>query len=156
MGLSGVILKRKEDINIEQLIEDILTAAHRAGVPIIMNEKEFSKKDGRFKYVTFNLFDVEKDEEDNNMLMYLFNVSEEDYEEEFDWIRKEGKLIHIINMERFSLFEKMVLNFVYEYLCINQDDIFWAEGDLFYDYNAIKTIKNRKFDESWWYKPVTP
>ena len=48
MGLSGVILKRKEDINSEQLIEDILTAAHRAGVPIIMNEKEFSKKDGRF------------------------------------------------------------------------------------------------------------
>ena len=60
MGASGCILKKKEDINIDQLIDDIRIAADRAGSPIIANKKVFAKDDGRFRYMAFNIFDKEK------------------------------------------------------------------------------------------------
>lgn len=46
-----------------------------------------------------------------------------------------------------------MLDFIYEYLCINKNDIFWDEQDWFYDYNSIKSIKDNEFDNDWCYKP---
>ena len=148
MGVSGSILKRREDIDIDQLIDDINMAANRAGLPIIMNKKVFSQN--RFQFVTFNIFDAEKKQD---ILLYLFNISDDDYDEEFDWIIPGGKLIHIINIEDFDSCEKLMLDFIYEYLRINKNDIFWDEQDWFYDYNAIKSIKSKEFDNEWCYKP---
>ena len=148
MGVSGSILKRREDIDIEQLIDDINMAANRAGLPIIMNKKVFSQN--RFQFVTFNIFDAEKKQD---ILLYLFNISDDDYDEEFDWIIPGGKLIHIINIEDFDSCEKLMLDFIYEYLRINKNDIFWDEQDWFYDYNSIKCIKSKEFDNEWCYKP---
>lgn len=148
MGVSGSILKRREDIDIEQLIDDINMAANRAGLPIIMNKKVFSQN--RFQFVTFNIFDAEKKQD---ILLYLFNISDGDYDEEFDWIIPGGKLIHIINIEDFDSCEKLMLDFIYEYLRINKNDIFWDEQDWFYDYNSIKSIKSKEFDNEWCYKP---
>ena len=148
MGVSASILKRREDIDIEQLIDDINMAANRAGLPIIMNKKVFSQN--RFQFVTFNIFDAEKKQD---ILLYLFNISDDDYDEEFDWIIPGGKLIHIINIEDFDSCEKLMLDFIYEYLRINKNDIFWDEQDWFYDYNSIKSIKSKEFDNEWCYKP---
>ena len=148
MGVSGSVLKRREDIDIEQLIDDINMAANRAGLPIIMNKKVFSQN--RFQFVTFNIFDAEKKQD---ILLYLFNISDDDYDEEFDWIIPGGKLIHIINIEDFDSCEKLMLDFIYEYLRINKNDIFWDEQDWFYDYNSIKSIKSKEFDNEWCYKP---
>ncbi len=148
MGVSGSILKRREDIDIDQLIDDINMAANRAGLPIIMNKKVFSQN--RFQFVTFNIFDAEKKQD---ILLYLFNISDDDYDEEFDWIIPGGKLIHIINIEDFDSCEKLMLDFIYEYLRINKNDIFWDEQDWFYDYNSIKSIKSKEFDNEWCYKP---
>ena len=148
MGVSGSILKRREDIDIDQLIDDINMAANRSGLPIIMNKKVFSQN--RFQFVTFNIFDAEKKQD---ILLYLFNISDDDYDEEFDWIIPGGKLIHIINIEDFDSCEKLMLDFIYEYLRINKNDIFWDEQDWFYDYNSIKSIKSKEFDNEWCYKP---
>ena len=148
MGVSGSILKRREDIDIDQLIDDINMAANRAGLPIIMNKKVFSQN--RFQFVTFNIFDAEKKQD---ILLYLFNISDDDYDEEFDWIIPGGKLIHIINIEDFDSCEKLMLDFLYEYLRINKNDIFWDEQDWFYDYNSIESIKSKEFDNEWCYKP---
>lgn len=92
MGVSGSILKRREDIDIDQLINDINLAANRAGLKITMDEKVYSKDRREFKYVTFNIFDSNREQD---VLLYLFNVSKYDYDEEFDWIAPGGKLIHI-------------------------------------------------------------
>ena len=86
-------------------------------------------------------------------MLYLFNISDDDYDEEFDWIKPGGKLIHIINIEDFDSCEKLMLDFIFEYLCINKNDIFWDEQDWYYDYNSIKSIKANKFDDDWCYKP---
>lgn len=150
MGVSGSILKRRENIDIEQLIGDINTAANRAGLPIIMNRKVFSENNKKFKFVTFNIFNSEKKQD---ILLYLFNIYDDDYDEEFDWIIPGGKLIHIINIEDFDSCEKLMLDFIYEYLCINKNDIFWDEQDRLYDYNSIKSIKDNEFDNDWCYKP---
>ena len=84
----------------------------------------------------------------------MFNISEFDSDEEFDWIIPGGKLIHIINIEDFVSNERSMLDFIYEYLCINKNDIFWDESDWFYDLDPIKMIKNKEFDSEWCYKPV--
>lgn len=132
MGVSGSILKRREDIDIDQLINDINLAANRAGLKITMDEKVYSKDRREFKYVTFNIFDSNREQD---VLLYLFNVSKYDYDEEFDWIAPGGKLIHIINIEDFDTCEKLMLDFIYEYLSINRKDIFWDEQDWFYTIN---------------------
>ena len=43
MGVSGSILKRKDDIDIERLINDINLAANRAGLETTMDEKVYSE-----------------------------------------------------------------------------------------------------------------
>lgn len=150
MGVSGSILKRREDIDIDRLINDINLAANRAGLEITMDEKVYSKDRKEFKYVTFNILDSDREQE---VLLYLFNVSEYDYDEEFDWIAPGDKLIHIINIEDFDSCEKLMLDFIYEYLFINRRDIFWDEQDWFYNYDSIRSIKNKEFDNEWCYKP---
>ena len=146
MGVSGSILKRREDIDIDQLINDINLAANRAGLKITMDEKVYSKDRREFKYVTFNIFDSNREQD---VLLYLFNVSKYDYDEEFDWIAPGGKLIHIINIEDFDTCEKLMLDFIYEYLSINRKDIFWDEQDWFYNYDSIRSIKSKEFDNEW-------
>lgn len=111
MGVSGSILKRKDDIDIERLINEINLAANRAGLETTMDEKVYSKDRKEFKYVTFNIFDFNRE---HDVLLYLFNVSEYDYDEEFDWIAPGDKLIHIINIEDFDTCEKLMLDFIYE------------------------------------------
>ena len=146
MGVSGSILKRREDIDIDQLINDINLAANRAGLKITMDEKVYSKDRREFKYVTFNIFDSNREQD---VLLYLFNVSKYDYDEEFDWIAPGGKLIHIINIEDFDTCEKLMLDFIYEYLSINRKDIFWDEQDWFYNYDSIRSIKSKEFDNEY-------
>ena len=150
MGVSGIILKKREDIDIDHLINDINLAANRAGLEITMDEKVYSKTRKEFEYVTFNIFDSGRKQD---ILLYLFNVSEYDYDEEFDWIAPGDKLVHIINIEDFDTCEKLMLDFIYEYLSINRKDIFWDEQDWFYDYDSIKRIKSKEFDNEWCYKP---
>lgn len=70
MGVSGSILKRREDIDIDQLINDINLAANRAGLKITMDEKVYSKDRREFKYVTFNIFDSNREQD---VLLYLFS-----------------------------------------------------------------------------------
>lgn len=152
MGSSGCILKRRKDINIEQLINDIELAAKKANLLTQMGKKHYSKDTNEFEYVTFNIFDSDMEQD---VLLYLFNISEYDYDEKFDWIAPGEKLIHIINVEDFYLCERLMLDFIYEYLPINKNDIFWDEQDWFYTYDSIKTIKNREFDKDWCYKPFT-
>ena len=63
-------------------------------------------------------------------------------------------MIHIINIEDFVSNERSMLDFIYEYLCINKNYIFWDGSDQFYDLDPIKMIKNKEFDSEWCYKPV--
>lgn len=150
MGVSGCILKRKEDIDVNKSIEDIKMSAVRAGLLCEMNKKEYSKDSKIFRYVTFNIYDKEKKHE---ILLYLFNVTEQETSVDFNWMIHDSNLIHIINIEDFDSSEKLVLDFIYEYLFLNRKDIFWDEQEWFYDYDSIKEIKNRQFDNEWCYKP---
>lgn len=150
MGVSGCILKRKEDIDVNKSIEDIKMSAVRAGLLSEMNKKEYSKDSKIFRYVTFNIYDKEKKHE---ILLYLFNVTEQETSVDFNWMIHDSNLIHIINIEDFDSSEKLVLDFIYEYLFLNRKDIFWDEQEWFYDYDSIKEIKNRQFDNEWCYKP---
>lgn len=85
--------------------------------------------------------------------MYIYNKSDSIYDHNFDWIKKDKCLNQVINIENFSECEDIMLKFVYEYLKLNKEDIFYDELKWYYTFQDIQKIYNSLFDEEWCYKP---
>jgi len=70
MGLSGILLKKKEKFDFDKLIYDIRCAANEASI-ICLDGMEYEKNNnGTYEYVTFVLKDTEV-ETDNQFIMYV-------------------------------------------------------------------------------------
>jgi len=153
MGCTGVVLQKREDIDLVKTINDIALAAKKAGLELRLNE-HIEKGKYEANYYTYanlaNKFDGSEDEQ--QVLMYVYSQGEDDYLEEFDWIRKDGHLIQSINIEDISGCEEIMLDFLYEYMSLNQDVLFWDEYEWAYSYSDIIKIKNSEFDKEWCYK----
>ena len=57
-----------------------------------------------------------------------------------------------LNIEEIDGREKLVLDFLYEYLKLNPEDIFWNQYEWYYNYETIKEIKEKEFNSRWCYK----
>lgn len=149
---SGNILKKKEEINIDKIIQDIEIAAINAKLKIIVGEKIYSINQEAF-YIPFKISDTIENinDEQNNIVLYLFSKVEID-EKNFDWISEGAKLIYIVNIENLYQREELVLNFLYEYLKLNPEDIFWNEYDWFYSYKSIEEIIKGELKKEWCYE----
>ncbi|WP_310604462.1 hypothetical protein [Anaerosporobacter sp.] len=152
MGLSGVVLKKKENIDIKKIINDIKLATIKAGLQFRMGKEWKKYEDGTYDYLTVNIANTFEADNQQQILLYVYGKSEDIYDSEYDWIIKEGRLNQVINIEDFSGCEKMLLEFIYEYMTLNQNDIFWDEMEWFYEYKDIQSIYNQKFDNDWCYK----
>lgn len=153
MGLSGILLKRKDEINPLKLIEDIKVAAEKAGLFVKINDNCIFKDDGSFRYTTANITNTLEDVDERlELLMYVYGESESVYDKEYDWIIRNGLLNQVINIEDFDGCEKILLDFVYEYMELNPNDIFWNELKWFYKYKDIALIHKQAFDREWCYK----
>lgn len=74
-------------------------------------------EDGTYDYLIINIANTfEEADNQQQMLLYVYNSSEDDSAEEFDWILNGGNLIQVINIENFHDCEKILLDFLYEYL----------------------------------------
>lgn len=150
MGLAGLVLKKRENVDISCVIRDVKLAAKRAELEIRV-DSELYESWGAGVYTTANIADTFEDRPNaQQWLMYVYS-DDVDYER-FDMVQKGGKLIRIMNIENFSECEKMLLDFLYEYLKLNPEDYFWDELDWFYTYEDIVKIKQREFDPNWCYK----
>lgn len=153
MGSTGVILQKRDNVDLKKAIEDIKVAAGRANLKIILSGRiEKCEFEGNFSTIVnlANKFDNSDDEQ--QLLLYVYSQGEKDYLDEFDWIRKDGHLIQSINIEDISGCEEILLSFLYEYMSINPDVVFWDEYQWAYSYSDVVRIKNKEFDELWCYK----
>ena len=148
MGISGVLLKKKEKFNFDKLISDIKIAANSANI-ICVDGIEFQKQYyGPYQYVTLNLRDVEG-ETDNDFLIYVYNDICDMIDGMFDFIDSEKNYQQCINIENFNGC-KMLFDFIYEYMKLNLDDIFYDELAWHYTFEQIEKIAKRdEFDLYW-------
>ncbi|WBW96122.1 hypothetical protein [Oceanirhabdus sp. W0125-5] len=151
MGLSGILLKKKEEFDFDKLIYDIRYAANKASI-ICLDGIEFEKNDdGRYEFMTFVLKDNEVDT-DNQFIMYAYNDVENMLDGIFDFIDEKNNYQQCINIEDFRAC-KMLLNFIYEYMKLNLYDIFYNELKWYYTFEDIEKIaKSEIFDSEWCYK----
>jgi hypothetical protein len=153
MGLSGMLLKQKDEIIPKKLIEDIKLAAQSAELILIVSDKTHYKEDGSFDFTTANLANTfEEMDGQEEFLMYICGKSENIFDAEYDFIIENGKLNRVVIIDEFHGSEKILLDFVYEYLKLNPNDIFWYDMDWYYSLDDIEIINGREFDRDWPYK----
>ena len=92
-----MILKRKENSDIQRLIRDITLAAERANLKPRIKENFYQSRDGGV-YTTGNIANTYEDiPEAQQWLMYLY--SDDDCTDRFDWIAQGAKLIRVMIIE---------------------------------------------------------
>lgn len=155
MGTSGFILKKREDVDIYQLIHEVKAAAGRAGLISSVGDKfHVDYVSGiRREYVTgggiANTFEEVPGAE--AMPMDIFS----DGYDEYDWILEGGHLIDVVIFDFISGCERILLDFLYEYFRSNPEDYFWCEGyehQWYFTSADIIRIKQRGFNRGWCYK----
>jgi len=154
MGLSGFIIKKKDLINAEQTINEVKTIAEKLNLKFTLCKKTYDEQNN----LLFSLFKIYDTILEDGFIFYLYSThyKESSFDEhEFDWIKKDEKLLNFLMIEAFSEREKMLLDFLSEYFEIesNRNDYFWCEMDWYFDYEAIKKLKKAPFDKDWPYKP---
>lgn len=148
MGLSGILLKPKNDIQFDMILCQMKQIIHSLNL-ICHDDIENSRNErGEYQYTAISVMDNSQ----RGFLMYVYNQSDDIFDTEFDWIQPGRKLNQIVNIENFHDCEDILLDLVYEYLKRNPNDIFYDECDWFYTYEAIKRIKQKKFDPDWCYQ----
>lgn len=153
MGLAGILLKKRELVDVQKIVNDLENSALQVGLEFRNGIDCEKNEDGSFNYLSANIANTFKEvEHQQQMLMYIYNISDDDYLQEFDWIEKGKNLIQIINIEDFQGCEKILLDLLYEYFKRNPEDYFWNELDWYYTYDDIARIKKNEFDPAWCYK----
>lgn len=150
MGVSGIILKKKEDVNIHKIICDVKKVAKQAGLDYRRRTALLESAYDDCVYTIINIADTFDDvPEAQQWVMYIY--SNDDSVERFDWILSDGQLIRVIVIEDIEGCEKILLEFLHEYFRLNPEDLFWNEFDWYFTYNDIKRIMQKEFDVSWCY-----
>lgn len=172
MGLSGLFLKRKEDVVVEEIWNSILTAMNNAGYvgemwidvdgkrSIKSSEEVYRYENGRWisknnrivcdmKAITV----LEYLFSEQYLMMYLPTEEELKRDEGswFEWMGRGGTLFRAIVIENISGRGEMLLRFVEEYLKLNPDDIFYDDLKWYYTKDDIDKIIEKKVDPKTWY-----
>ena len=153
MGISGMLMKKKEDFNFNKLIYDIRDASKKAGIICVDTDSEKFRKDQKPGYEcwTFNLRDIE-DDTDNLYLIYVYNDIYRMTDGGYSFIDEKSNYQQCIHIENFHS-SKMLFDFIYEYMKLNKEDVFWDEYKWHYRFEDIEKIsKIEPFDEEWAYK----
>ena len=147
MGQSGIILKEKKDIIFEEILSNVKKALENAGYHYICDTEKGCFKS--FEYESNTICVQDRQNPERGYLMYLYGKSEEVYDTMFDWIKKGACLNQIISIEDFNNCEDMLLRFVYEYMKLSPNDIFYDELDWYYTKADIDKIVSNSFNKNW-------
>lgn len=156
MGLSGIFLKRRQEIEYPQIMEDVIQMVENIGYIHRRCERYQGTTKGKsekyeydYDYFTINI--IESEHSEKEFLMYV-EGKEDGFEPSFDWIRQGADLYRIIYIENFQDCEDMLLRFAHEYLNKFPNDIFWDDLNWYYTKEDIDEIMKRPFDKDWCYK----
>ena len=144
MGLGGIILRKKDKMNLEETKKLMSSILDKLGYYYGMSEKN---KRGR-KFYTCGVSEYQGAEK--GFVIYLYgesNPPDRTYEE---WIDSDlGKVLHI---EDISGSEDMILKILYEYFKVHPNDYFFDDLDWYYTKKEIDIIYNSDDWEDWPYK----
>ena len=149
MSSTGIILKRKEDVEFDRLLLDIKLAAVRAGLEARINSN-VKEHFGKEVYTTGNIADTFEDIPGAQQWhMYIYSDDEWGFFEYGDISVEEG-LIRVIFIEDAPDCNNILLDFLFEYFKLNPKDYFWTDGAQWhYTFNDIKKIKQHSYDPNW-------
>lgn len=146
-----MILKKKDSLDIQNLINDAKLAAEKAHLEMRVTSEIMEKRNGDGVYVTANIADTYEDiPEAQQWVMYIFSY--DDWLDGLDYVLKDQSLMRTILIEDVSGCSRILLDFLYEYLRLNPEDFFYDELEWYYTYEDIVNIKQKEFDPIWCYK----
>ncbi|MCM1500694.1 MAG: hypothetical protein NC124_19705 [Clostridium sp.] len=152
MGISGVFLKKEEEIDYPQIAEDIIQVLNDIGYSYYCEHRKGIIKDINREYDHFQINVWETENFEKQWLMYVYGKEDENLKPTFDWIEKGAELARVIIIEKFSECEDMLLRFAHGYFKTYPDDFFWDELDWYYTKADIDAIMAEPFDKNWCYK----
>lgn len=87
MGLAGILLKKRDLVDVWKIVNDLESSALQVGLEFRNGIDCEKNEDGSFNYLSANIANTFKEvEHQQQMLMYIYNISDDDYLQEFDWI----------------------------------------------------------------------
>jgi len=145
MGLDGLILRKKDKMNLEETKDLMISILERLSYSYSMSEEK--NKRGR-KYYFCGVGEYRGSEK--GFVMYLEGESDPPDRNYEEWIDSDlGKVLHI---EDISGSEDMILKILYEYFKVNPNDYFYNILDWYYTKKEIDRIYNSDDWEDWPYK----
>ncbi len=144
MGLGGIILRKKDKMNLEETKKLMGAIFEKKGYFYGMTEHKNSDR----KYYTCGVSEYQGSEK--GFVMYLKGEHDPFDEGKFDFIECDlGKVLHI---EDISDSEDMLLRILYEYFKVHPNDYFFDDLDWYYTKKEIDRIYNSDDWEDWPYK----
>ena len=145
MGLSGMILRKKADINLKKLKSELFGIFDSLAY-------DYYYWDEASKGKHYNSISVRKKEssiDDESLIIYMYNTFDPKESIQFNWIDEELNLVILI--ESISECEDMVLEILFKYFKFHQDDIFYNEMEWYYTKKDIDEIYLKPSKKDWCY-----
>ena len=149
MSSTGIILKKRKDVEFYNLLADIKKASVYSGLEARIDSKAYDDNDSMGSYTTGNVADTYEDiPEAQQWLMYIYSE---------DWgyfhygdINENEEMIRVVFINDVADCSKILLDFLFEYFKLNPKDYFWTDGAKWhYTYEDIMEIKKKQFDPDW-------
>ncbi|MDQ6419787.1 hypothetical protein RB620_10125 [Paenibacillus sp. LHD-117] len=159
MGTTAVILTKKVTYSHEKLLNDISVATNHAGINMHIDNYQHLTLEGDFSYRTLNISTdkVLSEDSSHSLLMYVHSNSNPSidfyYYNDLD-LDNELSLVQVGHIEEIFGVQHLLLDFVYEYLKVNQNDYLWiTDYDWVYGCEEISKLKMMSsYDANWCYK----
>ncbi|WP_145413128.1 hypothetical protein [Paenibacillus xylanexedens] len=157
MGISAVILKKKDKYSPEKLLADTIVAAFHSDAALYFYNSKTYTNEGEFLYTTLNInrksFTGDKE---SSFIFHIHSISSpstEFYYYEDLGLGTSESLYQVGHIEDIYGSQELILHFMYEYLKLNPDDYFWiADNDWVYRWEDILRLKSSPYDSDWCYR----
>ncbi|ETT63818.1 hypothetical protein C173_22002 [Paenibacillus sp. FSL R7-277] len=156
MGTSAVILTLKEEYSPEKLLSDTIVSVFHANATLYFHNNKNYSDNGEFSYTTLNINNnsfAEKSEQSFIFSVHAINSPSIDfyYHEDLK-LDSNLSLCQVGHIEDIYGVQKLIFNFIYEYLRLNPDNYFWVtDYDWVYSWGDMKKMKSLPYDPDWCY-----
>lgn len=157
MGTSAVILTQKRKYSPEKLLADTIVSVFHADATLYFHNNKYYSDKGEFLYTTLNINNYsfsEKSEQSIIFSVHGINSPSIDfyYHEDLE-LDSDLSLYQVGHIEDIYGVQKLIFNFIYEYLRLNPDDYFWVtDYDWVYRWEDMQKLKALPYDPDWCYK----
>ncbi|MBQ8942030.1 MAG: hypothetical protein IJ062_09335 [Firmicutes bacterium] len=147
MGLSGLILRKYEKLEVETTKKTLLNILDLCGCKYTSEFHTYSIRNRLYNYYFIS---VSPQIHNKNFVMYLYgDVVPEYNRNNFEFI--ESDLVKVVSIEDIYGCEEILLKILHEYFKFYPDDFFYNELEWYYDKNIISKIIASSDQKNWCY-----